>query len=292
MVFLTGANGYLGKRVLEYFVKNKVKVVALVRSENSIDVLKEKFPKVKFVLGDLNDKKVLSSVIQRGETIIHLAASVHGSAEEMNKSNIEGVKNLIEASKLKKVKKIIFLSSMAVRRPFLDDYSKSKLFGEDLCLNSGIKSVILRPTIIFGGDDLNEGSFKNAVAQINMFPFFIPVFGSGKYSLAPVHVDDVAKAVFLASGKSFDKYGVFEIGGKVVNFNEFVKILKKKYNIRKFILHIPLFLGKFAVFLLSKILKNPPLTMEAFINATTGTEVDKAGFFQAFKFETRGFGEN
>lgn len=289
MVFLTGANGYVGRHVLETFVSRKIKVIALVRNKESLNSLKEKFPKVKFVLGDLENVDVLNSAIKGEKVVIHLAASVHGKKEDMIKSNVDGLRNLILVCKKNKVKRIIFLSSMAVKRPFVDDYALTKIKGEEMLLGCGIDCVILRPTIIFGGDD--EGSFKKAVNQINMFPFFVPIFGNGKYTLAPVNVDDVSKAVFFASAVDFHEKGVYEIGGKVINFNEFISILKKRYNIKKMTLHIPLFVGRFAVWVLGKVLKNPPLTKEAFINATTSSSVDKTSFFRAFGFETRGFGE-
>lgn len=292
MVFITGVTGYVGKYVLEklYSGGNKArrgKIKALVRKESDALNLKKKYPKVEFFVGDLADRDKLVEFLKGEKAVLHLAACLHGSYNKMYKSNIEGFSNLILACHKNKVEKIVFLSSMSVKRPFLDDYAKTKIAGEKMLLESGIKNVVIRPTMIFGN---LHGSFAEVVNRLTSIPFIIPVFGDGKYKLAPVHVDDVAKAVIIASDKKAKQEGMYELGGGLISFNEFVKVLRKRYKMNRIILHLPLFFVKVVAMIL-EFVKLPIITDGFVKNIATSTAVDTTRFIKDFGFKPRGFKE-
>lgn len=292
MVFITGGTGYVGKYVLEklYSTRSKIKgdkIKVLVRNESSSFELKKKYPKAEFLVGDLSDKEKLAGFLKGEKVVLHLAAALHGSYNEMHKSNIEGFSNLIFACNKNKVEKIVFLSSMSVKRPFLDDYAKTKIEGEKMLLESGIKSVVIRPTMIFGG---LHGSFAEIVSRLTSIPFIIPVFGDGKYKLAPVYVEDVARAVAIASDKKAKQEGMYELGGELISFNEFAKILRKRYKMKRIILHFPLFFVN-AVAKFLKLVKFPIITSGFVKNMTISTSVDTKRFVRDFGFKPRGFKE-
>lgn len=286
MVFLTGATGYVGRYVLYGLIKNGERVKALARKREDAERFSVRYPKAKFVIGDLSDRGFLVHVLKGEKLVIHLAAVIHGSEKEMKAANVEGVRNLVHACKKNRIKKIVFLSSMSVRRPYLDDYAKTKLEGERIILDSGLDCIILRPTMIFGGEG---GSFSGIVRTLNSVPFFIPVFGSGRYTLAPVHAEDVARAVVIAAGKGRIK-GIYEIGGERISFNEFVEVVKLKYGIHKVVIHIPIFAARIAAFFLS-LLGSQKLTGAMIMNTITSSDVNTERFIKDFGFKPRSFKE-
>lgn len=109
-VFLTGATGFLGAHILRELLKNKVKVVCLVRNEERLrQTLGRYFPKeykyfnYKVVKGDieaehfgLNDKEY-SILVRKVDTVIHTAANVHhaGHYEDFERTNVWGTQNVI-----------------------------------------------------------------------------------------------------------------------------------------------------------------------------------------------------
>jgi nucleoside-diphosphate-sugar epimerase len=296
MVFVTGGTGYVGKYVLEklYFGEgfgegkaNGDKLKVIVRKESDVFELKKKYPKMEFFIGDLSDRDKLTGFLKGERVVLHLAAALHGSYNEMHKPNIEGFSNLIFACNKNKVEKIVFLSSMSVKRPFLDDYAKTKIEGEKMLFESGIKNVVIRPTIIFGG---LHGSFSEIVGRLTSIPFIIPVFGDGKYKLAPVHVEDVARAVAIAADKKAKQEGMYEIGGELISFNEFARILRKRYKMKRIILHLPMFFVKVAARVL-EFIKLPVITTGFVKNITASTNVNTTRFIKDFKFKPRGFEE-
>ncbi len=60
---------------------------------------------------------------------------------------------------------------------------------EQALLDTGISHAILRPTVLFGGEEV---LLNNIAWALRRFPIFM-VFGSGRYRLRPIHVDDLAK---------------------------------------------------------------------------------------------------
>ena len=113
-VFLTGATGFLGAHILRELLRNKVKVVCLVRNEERLrQTLGRYFPKeykyfnYKVVKGDieaehfgLNDVEY-SILVRKVDTVIHTAANVHhaGHYEDFERTNVWGTQNVIDFCK-------------------------------------------------------------------------------------------------------------------------------------------------------------------------------------------------
>ena len=113
-VFLTGATGFLGAHILRELLRNKVKVVCLVRNEERLrQTLGRYFPKeykyfnYKVVKGDieaehfgLNDIEY-SILVRKVDTVVHTAANVHhaGHYEDFERTNVWGTQNVINFCK-------------------------------------------------------------------------------------------------------------------------------------------------------------------------------------------------
>jgi uncharacterized protein YbjT (DUF2867 family) len=91
-------------------------------------------------------------------------------------------------------------------------YARTKAEGEQAVLAAFPQATILRPSILFGGDDAFITMFANLIAR---FPA-LPVFGP-QAKLQPVFVDDAAEAAVLAL-KDSQAYGgkVYELAGPEV----------------------------------------------------------------------------
>src|SRR3989344_1872966 len=73
-------------------------------------------------------------------------------------------KNLVDSCKKNKIKRIIFVSSMASTKDYLDDYGRSKRAAEVLIKKSGLDYTILRPSFVYGK---NSNSMKKVIAFLN-----------------------------------------------------------------------------------------------------------------------------
>jgi UDP-glucose 4-epimerase len=118
-ILVTGGAGYIGSHVVEKLLNLKKTVIILDNLSTGHKKLINK--KVKFIYGNINNKKLLCKIIKQYniQSIIHLAASLNVSEAESNKSkykknNIQGTKNIIFACRNSNVKNFIFSSSSSV----------------------------------------------------------------------------------------------------------------------------------------------------------------------------------
>ena len=118
-VLITGAAGFIGSHLTEYFSNKDFKVTVFDRynsfsSFGWLDTLNLK--KVKFVLGDIRDFDSVNNVVKGQDIVIHLAALIgipysYISPAAYIKTNIEGTYNILEASKNNKVKQVLITST-------------------------------------------------------------------------------------------------------------------------------------------------------------------------------------
>lgn len=163
-IFLTGGTGFFGKWLLEYFKTLDIEVVVLSRNPGQF---LQQFPeigadsKISFVQGDVRS---FSFPVGPFDYVIHAAteASVQldrERPEEMYSVIVEGTRHVLDFAKQACVERLLYVSSGAVygvQPPELSHtpetfvcnpvtaYGKGKLKAEQLCLESGIETVIAR----------------------------------------------------------------------------------------------------------------------------------------------------
>lgn len=128
-ILITGGTGSLGKVLVNFLLQNRIgkRVVIFSRDEHKQFLMRlqypeKEFPQLEFVLGDIRDEKKLLQATQSIDVIFHLAALKHVHIAEQNpleciKTNILGSENLIQASIINKVQKVIALSSDKASSP-------------------------------------------------------------------------------------------------------------------------------------------------------------------------------
>jgi NADH dehydrogenase len=102
-------------------------------------------------------------------------------------------------------------------------YFKGKAILEQALIDSGLSYAIIRPTVIFGTEDI---LINNIAWLLRHFPFF-PLFGSGKYELQPIYVEDMADLVVQA-GQQSDNLLIDAIGPDIFSFKELVELIASK----------------------------------------------------------------
>ena len=252
---VTGATGYIGKRLVDYLVKNKNdSIVALSKSKNNL----QSYTNLKNVNCDLVKSKVPDSYFEDIDVIIHLAGYAHDLSNNKNNHYYEllnvdaSIKIAAQAIK-HKTKKFIFISSVkagfknnSTDENILDIYGKSKRNAElkllGLFKDTNIHFSILRPALVYGPNPKgNLGSMIQAIKK-----GWFPPLPKIKNRRSLVHVDDVIKAIFflldnkaankeifiLTDNRNYSTYEIYEI---------FCKLLDKKIPY----LRVPFFIFKF-----------------------------------------------
>jgi NADH dehydrogenase len=133
----------------------------------------------------------------------------------------EAVKNtlvLFESARRAGVRRVVHVS---ITNPSEDsplEYFAGKARLERALRESGLSHAILRPTVLFGREDI---LINNIAWALRRFPFFA-VFGDGSYRLQPIHVDDLAELA-VAEGMRTENVVVNAIGPETFTYRELVK---------------------------------------------------------------------
>ena len=165
-IFLTGGTGLFGKWLLDFLQALEVRVVILSRNPAGFPAF-GKNANVTFIQGDVRDFELPSGPF---DYVIHAAteASVKLDQEhpdEMYSVIVDGTRRVLEFSKQAGAKRLLYVSSGAVygvQPPEIlhipesfpcnpvTAYGKGKLKAEQLCLESGVETVIARPFAFVG----------------------------------------------------------------------------------------------------------------------------------------------
>src|SRR5882724_1044651 len=214
-VLVTGGTGFLGAYIINELVNNGYEVKAIRRSNKlpffiPVDVLN----KVEWIQGDILDITGLEQAMEGMDTVIHSAAKVStdpGERKEMYKTNIDGTINVVNAALEKKIKKLVYISSVAVlgrtengatvnegkqweERNLHTHYAISKYHAEMevwRAIAEGLDAIIINPSTILGYGDWNNSSCALFKTAYNEFPWYT----EGINGFVDVH--DAAKAVVL-----------------------------------------------------------------------------------------------
>ena len=234
-VLVTGASGGLGQNLLRYLIANKnLDVRALVhRSPVSL---------ANCIRGDLLDMTSLVRATQGLDTVVHLAALTHTNRwEDYYRINVDGTGNLLSACSVNGVKRFIYVSSQAAA-PNGGSYAESKLKGEDLVKESGLKWVILRPSEVYGP---NSPDAINKLIRWIQGCMVVPIIGDGTYKLSPAYIDDVIEVMGQClwnpdmEGKSWVLSGPEEM-----TFTELVNRICRFLEVKRFKVFIPVIFAK------------------------------------------------
>lgn len=151
---------------------------------------------------------------------------------------VQNTITLFECAKKAGVERIIHISvtnsSLQSRLP----YYRGKALQEQALIDSGVSYAIVRPTLVFGKEDI---LVNNIAWLIRKFPVF-PIFGSGRYALQPVHVEDLA-AIAVACARNSPSVAVDAIGPETFTFEEFVRVIAVRIKPSVRLVHIPPALG-------------------------------------------------
>ncbi|MEO0288617.1 MAG: GDP-mannose 4,6-dehydratase [candidate division WOR-3 bacterium] len=121
-IFITGSCGFIGSHLVEKLSQDfKVKALVYYNSFNEIGNLKflKSFKNVEIEKGDIRDYSLLYDLTKDVDCIINLAALItipysFKAVDSYIETNIKGVKNILEISKIRKIKHTIIMSTSEV----------------------------------------------------------------------------------------------------------------------------------------------------------------------------------
>ncbi|MCB1321249.1 MAG: NAD(P)-dependent oxidoreductase, partial [Leptospiraceae bacterium] len=224
---VTGGAGFLGINLIRYLLDKKHSCVSLDVAD--FDYPEKSNRKVKIVSGDIRDFETVKKAAKGVDIVVHCAAALPLYTEEdIMSTDVDGTRNVLEASRQCKVKRVIHVSSTAVygipdHHPLYEEdrldgvgpYGKAKIMAEEVCQEYRTRKMIvpiIRPKSFIGPERLGVFALFYDWAQDGRG---FPMLGNGKNRYQLLDVEDLCDAIYLAATKPAARANdTFNIGAR------------------------------------------------------------------------------
>ncbi len=251
---VTGAFGYSGKYIAKRLLARGVPVITLT---NSLDRRNPFGKDVRPFPFHFDEPDRLAKSLQ-GVDVLYNTYWVRFNHKSFTHADaVENTLTLFDAAKGAGVRRIVHIS---ITNPSEDsplEYFIGKARLERALKESGMSYAILRPTVLFGKEDI---LINNIAWILRRFPVF-GVFGDGKYKLQPIYVDDLA-ALAVQQGAANEDAVIDAIGPETFTFRELVRTVGKIIGKERPILSMPPALGYASGWMMGKLLHDVVITRE------------------------------
>ena len=241
---VTGAFGYTGKYIAAQLLARGHRVITLTNSLHKPNPFGEHIQAFPFNW----DRPERLTETLRGVRVLYNTYWVRFNHRTFSHAQaVEHTMRLFQAAKKAGVERIVHVS---ITNPSLDspyDYFRGKAILEKALQESSLSYAILRPTVIFGKEDI---LINNIAWAIRTLPV-MGVFGDGSYRLQPIYVEDFAELAVI-HGSSTENIILNAIGPETFTYKELVRTIAAAIGKPRPIMHVPPRLGYVAGWLIGK----------------------------------------
>jgi nucleoside-diphosphate-sugar epimerase len=243
-VAVTGPTGDIGRSLLRALDRSRDIKAVNAMARRPFDPEEAGLRKTRYRQGDVLDRESVDRLVQDADVVVHLAFLILGGLEETERINIEGSRNVFEATVAAKAQRLVYASSVAAYGFHADNpeqltedvpprgterhyYSaqKAKLEGvlNEITAGSATSAYAFRPCIVAGPDALAllenipyiqlSDKMPGAVLRaLELMPALKPVLPDPGVPFQLVHHDDVATAL-RAAVVGRGEPGVYNLAG-------------------------------------------------------------------------------
>lgn len=208
-VLVTGGSGFLGINLIRYLREKGVEKITVLDIAE-FDYPEKDEPWLNFILGDVRDVAACEKAVDGCDAVVHCAAALPlYTEEEIFSTDVDGCRNVLEASRRLGVERMIHISSTAVygvpkKHPIYETdpligvgpYGKAKIEAENVCrkaIEDGYCVSIIRPKSFIGPERLGVFAlFYDWASTGHGFP----MIGSGKNRYQLLDVEDLCDAIW------------------------------------------------------------------------------------------------
>ncbi len=241
---VTGAFGYTGRYIAAQLLARGHRVITLTNSLHKSNPFGERVQAFPF---NWDHPQRLTETL-RGVRVFYNTYWVRFNYRAF--SHAQAVKHtllLFEAARKAGVERIVHVS---ITNPALDspyEYFRGKAILEKALQESGLSYAILRPTVIFGKEDILINNIAWAIRNLPV----MAVFGDGAYRLQPIYVEDFAELA-VEQGAFTENVVLNAIGPETFTYKELVQTIAAAIGRPRPIIHVPPRLGYVAGWLIGK----------------------------------------
>ncbi len=216
---VAGANGYLGSHVVQV-LREKCEVIALARQPSSSQ--QQRTPSTIRWLPFASLREIRRLVPAEPLVLFHcIGKSRESLPGDIFKGNIETTEYLVRSASEQGFDRLVYVSGYGIGTESTSAYYTTKRGAEEIINGAPLRSVILRPSYILGGNDeliprlIQEGKRTGSIS----YP------GSGSYRLQPLFIEDFAHLTSAILQNDRFEDGTYALLGDVISYKEFLEKL-------------------------------------------------------------------
>ncbi len=253
-IAVTGAFGYSGRYIAQRLLRAGHAVITLTNSVRRVNPFGNRLKAFPFHFAE---PELLRQSLQGTEVLINTYWVRFDHKLFTHAEAVKNSKTLFAAAKQAGVRRIIHVS---ITNPDANSelaYFRGKAELECALRRLGLSYCILRPTVLFGKEDV---LLNNIAWSLRHLPLF-GVFGRGDYRLQPIYVDDLAAAAVQQCAVETNEI-VAAIGPETFTYRGLVEMVREQLGLRRRVVSVPPWLAYWSGRILGAFVRDVVVTKE------------------------------
>jgi len=264
-ITIFGGTGFLGRHIVTALAKTGARIRVATRNPARAYFLKPAGDpgQITAVRCDVHDTVSVASALKGATDAVNLIGILFekGTRQKFDALHRDVPHRIAQQSAEQGLSMLVHISALGAAPTAASRYAQTKAAGEDGLIRAMPRSVILRPSVVFGPED----DFFNRFATMARMAPVLPLVMGGTTKFQPVYVGDIAQAVKnLMSCTDSRKYlgHTYEIGGPAVyTFRELLEMMMQVTGKTRGFVSLPAPAAKI-IGALSSCLPRPALTVD------------------------------
>lgn len=230
-IAVTGAFGYSGRYITERLLGEGHKVITLTNSVRRQNPFGDRVRAFAF---NFDAPEKLTESLRDQDALINTYWVRFNHPLFTQEQAVSNTKILFQAAKAAGVQRIVHVS---IANPDINSelmYFRKKAELEQALTDLGLSHCILRPTVLFGKEDV---LINNIAWSLRHLPAFA-VFGNGQYKIQPIYVDDLAEAAARKAQESENEI-INAIGPETFTYRGLIEAVRDCIGVRRPIISVP-----------------------------------------------------
>ena len=266
---VTGASGYTGRYITHRLLESGAQVRSLTGHPDRPSPFGNR---VQMLPYNFDDPDALARSLEGSDTLFN-TYWIRLAYKDMTHERVVGqLRTLFNAAENAGVRRIVHVSITNATEDSPLPYFRGKAQVEKALKERELSYAILRPTLIFGREDI---LLNNIAWMLRRFPVF-PIPGSGEYRVQPVYAGDMADlAVRMSAGD--ENIEIDAVGPEVFSYEELVRLIMSKTSVSCRLVHASPALTMLGAKLMGALVRDIVLSRDEIEGLTGDLLVSKSG---------------
>jgi len=234
-ILVTGATGYIGKRLIPVLLDQGHNVYALTRDKNRLNLADYILKEIRVIEVDLLNPDAGFALPQSIDVAYYLVHSMSGSIGKFYEMEARSAENFVQLVNYTNAQQIIYLSGLGMEDK-LSKHLASRQNVEQILANANAALTVLRAAIIVGSGSASFEIMRDLVEKL-------PVMVAPRWlksKIQPIAVRNIIEYLTGVVGHEQTYNRTFDVGGPdVLTYRQMLKRFAKVRKLRRLIISVP-----------------------------------------------------